>query len=56
MDEDGNALPGGYTPLVEWYEYPAPAPAEKSGQEAWDALDSVVNELQDSGVEVNMPE
>ncbi|HJB45618.1 MAG TPA: PTS system mannose/fructose/sorbose family transporter subunit IID [Candidatus Mediterraneibacter surreyensis] len=56
MDADGNTIPGGYTPLVEWYEYPEPAPAEKSGQEAWDALDSVVNELQDSGVEVNMPE
>ena len=56
QDENGNALPGGYTPLVEWYEYPAPAPAEKTGQEAWDALDSVVDELQNSGVEVNMPE
>ena len=22
QDEAGNALPGGYTPLVEWYEYP----------------------------------
>lgn len=22
MDADGNTLPGGYTPLVEWYEYP----------------------------------
>ena len=56
QDENGNAHPGGYTPLVEWYEYPAPAPAEKTGQEAWDALDSVVDELQNSGVEVNMPE
>ena len=24
QDEDGNALPGGYTPLVEWYKYPVP--------------------------------
>ena len=24
QDEDGNALPGGYTPLVEWYKYPDP--------------------------------
>ena len=30
LDADGNALPGGYTPLVEWYEYPEPAPAEKT--------------------------
>ena len=22
MDADGNTIPGGYTPLVEWYEYP----------------------------------
>ena len=56
MDADGNTLPGGYTPLVEWYEYPEPAPAEKTGQEAWDALESVVNVLQESGVDVSMPE
>jgi len=24
QDEAGNALPGGYTPLVEWYQYPMP--------------------------------
>lgn len=24
QDEAGNALPGGYTPLVEWYQYPTP--------------------------------
>ena len=23
MDADGNKIPGGYTPLVEWYELPA---------------------------------
>ena len=23
MDADGNTIPGGYTPLVEWYEYPS---------------------------------
>lgn len=22
QDENGNAIPGGYTPLVEWYDYP----------------------------------
>lgn len=22
MDAEGNTIPGGYTPLVEWYEYP----------------------------------
>ena len=27
QDEDGNALPGGYTPLVEWYKYPVPEEA-----------------------------
>ena len=27
-DDDGNALPGGYTPLVEWYEYPTEDAAE----------------------------
>ena len=24
QDEAGSALPGGYTPLVEWYQYPTP--------------------------------
>ncbi len=23
MDDQGNTIPGGYTPLVEWYELPA---------------------------------
>ncbi len=27
QDEEGNALPGGYTPLVEWYDYPVPEEA-----------------------------
>lgn len=27
MDADGNTIPGGYTPLVEWYQLPEP-PAE----------------------------
>lgn len=56
MDADGNTIPGGYNPLVAWYEYPAPAPAEKTGQQAWDALTSVVTELQGAGVTVTMPE
>lgn len=55
-DENGNALLGGYTPLVEWYEYPEPAPAEKTGQEAWNALNTVVDALQDAGIDVSMPE
>ena len=56
MDADGNTIPGGYNPLVAWYDYPEPAPAEKTGQQAWDALTSVVAELQQSGVTVTMPE
>jgi len=27
MDADGNTIPGGYTPLVEWYQLPE-EPAE----------------------------
>lgn len=56
MDADGNTLLGGYTPLVEWYEYPAPAPAEKTGQEAYDALEQVVIDLQGAGVDVSLGE
>ena len=56
MDADGNTIPGGYNPLVEWYDYPEPAPAEKTGQQAWDALTAVVTELQDGGIVVTMPE
>lgn len=25
MDADGNTIPGGYTPIVEWYKYPSEA-------------------------------
>ena len=56
MDSDGNTIPGGYNPLVQWYDYPAPAPAEKTGQQAWDAVKSVVDQLAKSGVTVTMPE
>ena len=56
IDENGNGINGGYTPLVEWYEYPEPAPAEKTGQEAWDALQGVVNQLNEAGTNVTMPE
>lgn len=28
MDADGESIPGGYTPLVEWYDYPVPEEAE----------------------------
>ena len=56
MDAEGNTLNGGYTPLVEWYEYPAPAAPEKTGQDALDALQGVVDQLADEGVKVEMPE
>ena len=56
MDAEGNTILGGYNPLVSWYEYPAPAPAEKTGQQAWDALTEVVKSLNEQGVEVTMPE
>ena len=56
IDENGNGINGGYTPLVEWYEYPEPAPAEKTGQEAWDALQGVVDQLNEAGTNVSMPE
>lgn len=56
MDADGNTLNGGYTPLVEWYEYPAPAAPEKTGQDALDALQGVVDQLADEGITVEMPE
>ena len=56
IDENGNGINGGYTPLVEWYEYPEPAPAEKTGQEAWDALQGVVDQLNETGTNVSMPE
>ena len=55
LDADGNTIPGGYKPLVEWYQYPEPASAEKSGQQAWDALQSVVDDLQKDGAQVAMP-
>ncbi|RGT70964.1 PTS system mannose/fructose/sorbose family transporter subunit IID [Ruminococcus sp. AF18-22] len=28
IDADGKSIPGGYTPLVEWYDYPVPEEAE----------------------------
>ncbi|MFR4979329.1 MAG: PTS system mannose/fructose/sorbose family transporter subunit IID, partial [Butyricicoccus sp.] len=56
MDAEGNSIPGGYNPLVEWYAYPAPAAPEKTGQQAWDALGGVVTDLQDEGITVTMPE
>lgn len=56
MDAEGNTINGGYNPLVQWYEYPAPAAPEKTGQQAYDALNQVVLELQEAGVEVTMPE
>lgn len=56
MDEDGNTILGGYRPLVEWYAYPQPDPPEKTGQQAYDALNEVVIDLQKSGIEVALPE
>lgn len=56
MDADGNTINGGYNPLVEWYEYPAPAAPEKTGQDALDALQGVVDQLEDEGITVEMPE
>ena len=56
IDENGAGINGGYNPLVQWYEYPAPAPAEKTGQQAWDAAQSVVDQLAEEGINVEMPE
>ena len=56
MDSDGNTIPGGYNPLVQWYDYPAPAAPEKTGQQAWDALQNVVDQLAKEGTTVTMPE
>lgn len=56
MDEDGNTIPGGYNPLVSWYQYPAPQPPEKTGQQAYDAVDNVVDSLNKLGIDVAMPE
>lgn len=56
IDENGAGINGGYKPLVEWYEYPAPAAPEKTGQEAWDATQKIVDQLNENGVKVTMPE
>ena len=56
IDENGAGINGGYNPLVQWYEYPAPAPAEKTGQQAWDATQGVVDQLAEEGINVEMPE
>lgn len=56
IDADGNSIPGKYNPLVQWYDYPAPAAPEKSGQQAWDALQNVVDQLAKEGTTVTMPE
>ena len=56
IDENGAGINGGYNPLIQWYEYPAPAPAEKTGQQAWDAAQSVVDQLAEEGINVEMPE
>ncbi|QNM12376.1 PTS system mannose/fructose/sorbose family transporter subunit IID [[Eubacterium] hominis] len=56
IDADGHPIPGGYNPLVQWYDYPAPAAPEKTGQQAWDALQNVVDQLAKEGTTVTMPE
>lgn len=55
MDADGKTINGGYTPLVEWYTYPEPAPAPKTGDDAIKALEGVVDQLSKDGVKVEMP-
>lgn len=55
MDEKGVKINGGYNPLVEWYSYPEPAPAPKTGDDALNALQDVVNQLSKDGVKVKMP-
>lgn len=56
IDENGASINGGYNPLVSWYDYPEPAAAEKTGQQAYDAIQGVVDQLNKAGVSVTMPE
>ena len=56
IDENGASINGGYDPLVSWYDYPEPAAAEKTGQQAYDAIQGVVDQLNKAGVNVTMPE
>lgn len=56
LDADGNGINGGYNPFFKWYEYPAPAAPEKTGQDALDALQGVVDQLAEEGITVEMPE
>ncbi|MEG0329445.1 MAG: PTS system mannose/fructose/sorbose family transporter subunit IID [Longicatena sp.] len=55
MDEKGNRINGGYNPVVEWYKYPAPAPAPKTGDDAIKSLQGVVDQLTKDGIKVEMP-
>lgn len=52
----GVGINGGYTPLVEWYDYPEAAPAPKTADDALKAVDALVKELNDAGVKVTLPE
>lgn len=54
MDDKGHTINGGYNPLVEWYKY-TPPKAPKTGDDALNALNSVVKELDKAGVKVTMP-
>ena len=42
-DENGASI-NGDDPFV-WYDYPEPAAAEKTGQQAYDAIQGVVDQL-----------
>lgn len=53
---DNQGTYGGYKPLVEWYQYPeAPVPA-KTGDDAYKAVEQLIDELNKAGVKVTLPE
>lgn len=56
IDADGNAIPGGYTPLVEWYEMPPAPVAPKTGDDALKVVEDIVNQLSKEGITVTMPQ
>ncbi|MGX8832785.1 PTS system mannose/fructose/sorbose family transporter subunit IID [Amedibacillus sp. YH-ame6] len=55
QDTEGNTLQGGYTPAIEWYKLPAPAPAPKTGDDALKVVQDVVDQLSKEGIKVTMP-
>lgn len=56
ITEDGAPLNGGYTPLVEWYEYPAPPAPEKTVDDALKEVQNVVDQLAEEGIEITVAE